>query len=160
MFVNCWWKASKNCKKQTVRRCIERWFNDSGQPTRSGSRIKAEFYLHRWFGGCVKISGAKSGYCRWHLQAGERKSCGCSAEDIIKSTKSKAPKDFQAFLQNGENRNKLVDLLCETISNSPDRALVILQTSVICFSKEDSCVRVNASQVTTGSIVLKSRKGG
>ena len=42
-----------------------------------------------------------------------------------------------------------MDLLCETISSSPDRALVVLQTSVICFSKEDSCVRVNASRVTT-----------
>ena len=82
-------------------------------------------------------------------QAGERESCGCSDEDIIKSTKSKAPKDFKAFLRNGENKNKLMDLLCEVISSSLDRALVILQIFVICFSKVDSCVRVNASQVTT-----------
>ena len=82
------------------------------------------------------------------MQDRERESCGCSDEVIIKSTKSKAAKYFQPFLQNGENKNKLVDLLCETTSSSPDRALVILQTSVICFSKEDSYVRVRASQVT------------
>ena len=52
-------------------------------------------------------------------------------EVIIKSTKSKAPKDFQAFLQNGENKNKFMDLPCETISSSPHRALIILETSVI-----------------------------
>ena len=81
--------------------------------------------------------------------AGERESCGCNDEVIIKSTKFKAPKYFQAFLRSGKNKNKLVDLLCKTTSSSPDRAFVILQTSAIYFSKEDSCVRAIASQVAT-----------
>ena len=42
-----------------------------------------------------------------------------------------------------------MDLFSKIISYSPDRALVILQTSVTYFSKEDSCVQVNVSQVTT-----------
>ena len=73
----------------------------------------------------------------------------CSDKVIVKLTKSKVAKDFQAFLRNGQNKYMLIDLYCEAIPNSPDRALVILQTSVIYFSKEDSCVQVNASQVTT-----------
>ena len=32
---------------------------------------------------------------------------------------------FQAFLRSGENNNRFINLLCETISSSPDRALVI-----------------------------------
>ena len=42
-----------------------------------------------------------------------------------------------------------MDLPCETISSCPDRALVILQTSVIYVSKEDSCVGGNALKATT-----------
>ena len=83
------------------------------------------------------------------IKAGERESRGRKDKVIIKSTKSKLPKDFQAFPRNGENKNRLKDLLCETISSSTNRALVTLQTAVIYFSKENSCVRVNASQVTT-----------
>ena len=43
------------------------------------------------------------------IKAGKRESRGRS--EIVKSTKSKVPKDVQAFLQNGENKNKLIDLL-------------------------------------------------
>ena len=97
---------------------------------------------------------SKSGYCSWHLQKcfnyDRRKgNCGRSDKVIIKSTKSKVPKDFRAFLRNGVNKNRLIDLLCDTISSSSDRAISILQTSAIYFSKEGSCVRVNASLVTT-----------
>ena len=97
-------------------------------------------------------------YRKVSIKAGERKSCGLSDKVIIKSTKSKVPKDFQAFPRNGENKNRLVDLLCETLSSSPDRALVILQTSVIHFSKEDSYVRVSISQVTTVDKLLSNQE--
>ena len=74
------------------------------------------------------------------IKAGERESRGRSDKVNIKSTKSMVPKDFQVFLRNGENKNKHIDLLRETISSSSDRALVILQTLVKYFSKEDRCV--------------------
>ena len=83
------------------------------------------------------------------IKAGERETRGRSDKVIIKSTKSKASKDFQDFLGNGENKNRLIDLFCDTKSSSTERALANLQISVIYFSKEDSCVRVNVSQVTT-----------
>ena len=37
------------------------------------------------------------------------------------------PKDFQAFLRNSENKNRLINLLCDTIFSSSDTAFVILQ---------------------------------
>ena len=83
------------------------------------------------------------------VKAGERESRGRSDEVIIKSTKSKVLKYFQVSLRNNENKSRLIDLLCEIIFSSSDRALAILQTFIIYFSKEDCCVRLNASQVTT-----------
>ena len=75
------------------------------------------------------------------IKVGEKESRGRSDKVIIKSTKSKIPKDFQAFLRNGENKNWLIHLLCETISSSQYRALAILQASVIYISKEQLCAR-------------------
>ena len=92
------------------------------------------------------------------IKAGEREIRGRNVRVIIKSTKSKVPKDFQAVLRNGKNKNRLIDLLCNTISSPLDRALVILQTSVIYFSKEDSCVQVNALQVTTVDELLSNQE--
>ena len=77
----------------------------------------------------------------YRRQAGERERCGRGDEIIIKSTNSKISKDFQAFCEMVKIRT---DLLFETLLSSVDR----LQTSVIYFSKKDSFVRVNASQVT------------
>ena len=88
-------------------------------------------------------------YRKVSIKAGERKIRGRSNKVIIKSTKFKVPKYFQAFLRNGGNKNRFIDLFCDTIPSSSERALAILQTSVIYFSKEDSCARGNASQVTT-----------
>ena len=50
------------------------------------------------------------------IKAGEREIRGRSDKVIIKSTIFQVPKDCQAFLQNGENKNNLTDLLCDTIS--------------------------------------------
>ena len=58
------------------------------------------------------------------IKAGEREIRGRNDRVIIKSTKSKVPKDFQAVLRNGKNKNRLIDLLCDTISSPLDRALV------------------------------------
>ena len=75
------------------------------------------------------------------IKVGEKESRGRSDKVIIKSTKSKIPKEFQAFLRNGENKNWLIYLLCETISSSQYGALAILQASVIYISKEQLCTR-------------------
>ena len=100
-------------------------------------------------GGFQRIDIVADTYRTVSIKAGERESRGCGDKVITKSTKSKLPKDFQAFLRNSENKNRLKNRLCETISSSPDKALVILQISAIYLSKEDFCVRVNESQVRT-----------
>ena len=77
---------------------------------------------------------------RW--QAGERKGCGRSDQIIIKSTNSKISKDIQAFCEIAKIRKQIC----------------FLQTSVIYFSKKDSCVRVNASQLTTVDELLSNQE--
>ena len=62
-------------------------------------------------------------------------------------------KIFKLFCETVKIKEQAHDLLCETISSCLDRAHVSLQRSIICFSKEDSCVRVNASQETTADEV-------
>ena len=66
-------------------------------------------------------------------------------------------KIFKLFCEMVKIREQAHDLLCETISSCLDRAPVILQRSIICFSKEDSCVRVNASQETTADEVSSNQ---
>ena len=49
------------------------------------------------------------------VKAREVEVCGRNDKEIIISTKSKIPKDFQAVLRNGENKKRLIDLFCDIL---------------------------------------------
>ena len=87
-----------------------------------------------------------------------RDSRGCSEKVIIKSVKSKVPRDFLYFLRNGENKTWLIDLICETISINHQKAIQLLQCSVIFFSKEDITLKIEASQVTTAADLTSNQE--
>ena len=58
--------------------------------------------------GFQRVDIAGDTYRNASINAGERENRGRSDKVIIKSTKSKVPKAFQAFLRNGENRNRKI----------------------------------------------------
>ena len=56
----------------------------------------------------------------WYLEAvsiknGERQKRGTTAPLMIKSSTSKIPRDFIIFMKNGENKTRLVELICQVI---------------------------------------------
>ena len=50
------------------------------------------------------------------IKSGEREKRGSSLKMIIKSKKSRLPRDFNAFLRSGDNKARMIDLLLETIT--------------------------------------------
>ena len=50
------------------------------------------------------------------LKSAERNKRCCSSEMIIRSYKSKIPRDFKGFLKNGENKTRLTGLVRDVIS--------------------------------------------
>ena len=70
------------------------------------------------------------------IKNGERQKRGTSARLMIHSPQSKFPREFQNFLQNGEDETRLIELIFQVISQESSRALQMLKCDKIYCLKE------------------------
>ena len=76
------------------------------------------------------------------IKSGERLKGGCSSEVIIGSCKSKIPREFSKFMQNGDNKTRLIEIISEVIVDNKEKALKMLQTEDIYISKDQQTICV------------------
>ena len=74
------------------------------------------------------------------IKSGERLKRGCSSKVIIGSCKSKIPTVFSKFMQNGENKTRLIEIISEVIIDNKEKALKMLQTEAIYISKDQQTI--------------------
>ena len=77
------------------------------------------------------------------IKSYERLDRGTSTRIMISSPASRIPSKFSKFMKCGENKTRLIDLICEVISTDYKKALKILKCKQIYFSKEDGCFLFN-----------------
>ena len=63
----------------------------------------------------------------------ERRKRGCADKVLIQSAKSKVPRNFNEFLQNGENKTRLIDLILTVILERKLEVLSSLNSEDIYF---------------------------
>ena len=63
----------------------------------------------------------------------ERSKRGCSEAIIVRSGKSKIPQNFTKFLQNGENKTRLIELILSTLLEKRNEILLNLRSEEIYF---------------------------
>ena len=73
------------------------------------------------------------------IKNGERQKRGTSARLMINSSSSKVPRNFVTFMKNGENKMRLIELICQVIEENGGKALHLLKCNQIYFSKENYC---------------------
>ena len=83
------------------------------------------------------------------IKAGEREKRGCSNKIIVKSAKCKIPRNFKSFLKNGENKTRLIDLLCQFVNENTQRTCNLLKCSSIVFSEENFTYRISQNSEVT-----------
>ena len=67
---------------------------------------------------------------RKFYQANEKKGRGYASKILVKSAKSKIPRDFASFLSNNDNK-KIIELIFETIIKEKLKFLNILRTTEV-----------------------------
>ena len=72
----------------------------------------------------------------------ERSKRGCSEALIVLSGKSKIPQNFTKFLQNGENKTRLIELILSTLLEKRNEILLNLRSEEIYFSTDGICHHV------------------
>ena len=83
------------------------------------------------------------------LKSYERNKRGVSSKIIVRSHKSKIPRDFKGFLKNGDNKTRLTELVREVLSINKTKVLGMLRTKEIFFSTLNDCKRITADSIST-----------
>ena len=77
----------------------------------------------------------------------ERRKRGCADKVLIRSAKSKVPRNFNEFLQHGENKTRLIDLILTVILERKLEVLSSLNSEEIYFSTDGQCHKINRDDV-------------
>ena len=77
------------------------------------------------------------------IKSSERKIRGDSEKLIIRSAKVRIPQDFQKFLSNGENKERLFELIENTWIERSEK----LSGRVVYFARRDACKRITDEDV-------------
>ena len=79
--------------------------------------------------------------------------------NMINSSTSKIPRNFVTFIKNGENKTRLIELICQVIEENGDKALNLLNCKEIYFSKENCCLLINENGSQDVDLKLNQEEG-
>ena len=97
--------------------------------------------------GYKRIDIVADAYREISLKFAERVQRGISSKVRIRSPKSKVPRDFKAFLNNGFNKIKMIEIMFQVIIDCKAKVLNLLHTSELLLSKENHCKSISLSAV-------------
>ena len=83
------------------------------------------------------------------LKSYEGNKRGVSGKIIVRSHKSKIPRDFKGFLKNEDDKTRLTELVRHVISINKTKVFGMLQTKEIFFSTFNDCKRITAGSAST-----------
>ena len=90
------------------------------------------------------------------IKGGEGEKSGCSNKIIVKSAKSKIPRNSNSFLKNGENQTRLIDLFCQFVKENSQRICNLLKCPLIYFSQENFTYKISQDSQATLGLELSS----
>ena len=79
------------------------------------------------------------------LKSVERSRREKASKVIIRSVTSKIPRNFSDFLNNGENKKRLIILMRDTIIENKVKALDLVNCGELFFSTDNDCHRITRS---------------
>ena len=92
--------------------------------------------------GYERIDIVADTYHEVSLKPAERSQRGKASKVIIRSAKSKIPRNFSDFLKNGDNKKRLIILMRDTIIENKVKALHLVNCGELYFSADNDCRRI------------------
>ena len=85
-------------------------------------------------------------YQEFSIKNNERENRGKSSKVLVKSLRSKIPRDFQSFLLNGDIKTWMMELISEYIHTHKAKVFNVLRTNKIMVSLENKCISISCCQ--------------
>ena len=92
------------------------------------------------------------------IKDAERAKRGQSTKILVKSTKSKIPREFSKFLANGENKTRMIELIFETLEEKKAAVLNTLRTTQLVLSSEQNCKIITLSNCETFQSLVSNQE--
>ena len=73
------------------------------------------------------------------IKTSERTKRGLSEKILIKSSKTKIPREFSKFLSSSENKKRMIELLFDVFEKNCVKMLNLIKSNKLVISMEDSC---------------------
>ena len=113
-------------------------------------------YIPKGYG---RIDFVADCYFENSIKASEQLKRGISTKVIVKSSKSKIPRDFSSsFLLCGENKTRLKELIFQTMEEEKDEILDLLQSEEIVISREEVCRKLNSIEILEFETLLSNHE--
>ena len=97
-------------------------------------------------------------YKQVSIKDGERDKRGSSDMIMVKSSKTRIASNFNNFLKNGENKTRMIDLMCQHIQDNSKTACNSMKCSTIYFSKENSTYKMKKNSPPSLATHLSSNQ--
>ena len=108
--------------------------------------------------GYTRVDIVSDTYREISIRTAERQNRGTSSKISIKSEKSKIPRDFSAFMTNGANKSRLIDIIFDYIAKHRSKSLQTIRASRILLSKDGECTEVTMSSVSTNEVLCSNQE--
>ena len=95
--------------------------------------------------GYLRVDLVADTYRMDSIKSAERKKRGSSSKVTIKSAKSKIPRDFSSFMQNNDNKSRLIDIIFDTIIENKVDCLQKVRARKILMSRDGECHEITQS---------------
>ena len=92
------------------------------------------------------------------IKDGEKDKRGSSDMIMVKSSKTRIASNFNNFLKNGENKTRMIDLMCQHIQDNRKTACNSMKCSTIYFSKENSTYKMKKNSPPSLATHLSSNQ--
>ena len=108
--------------------------------------------------GYERIDIVADTYHEMSLKSAERSQCGKASKVIIRSDKSKILRNFSDFLKNGENKERLIILMRDTVIENKVTALNLVNCGELYFSIVNDCRRITQSLSVREESLVSNQK--
>jgi hypothetical protein len=97
--------------------------------------------------GYKRVDIVADAYLSQSIKPVERNRRGIAPKIIVRSTQSKLPRDFKCFLDNGENKTRMIELILSVLVSKKESILANLKCEEVYFSSYSKCTLVTEENV-------------
>ena len=92
------------------------------------------------------------------IKIGEREKRGITGKILLKSGKSKIPREFNKFLLNSENKQKMISILFNVMEEKRIKVMNILRTNKLVLAGDEYCKAITVATVEDFTTIVSNQE--